>query len=374
MNITLCVTHNCNLRCSYCYAGRKFNREMDWQTAKTAIDFGIKEAINNKDDSFQIGFFGGEPLLEWDLIVKSTDYCSNALRKTYKKKKLPVPKLKKTLTTNVTLLNKQRSDWLKENNFFIGLSIDGNKAMHDVFRKFSNGKSSHARCMEGLKHFLNPEDGEVIIVVSPENIHHLVDSVKWLIDEAGVSNISLNPDFYSDKIDDSYLEKWRKAYQEVSKLYLKSFREGQYLAINFIDSKIRTHLKEGYADCDKCSFGEKEISVAPSGNIYPCERVVANDDDKEMCIGNVFEGFDNVKRLKILQNRGNRNKKCQNCPLKCRCMNWCACINYATTGKTDIVHKYVCFHEKMTIEIADQVASKLFAEENPLFLKKFYEQ
>ena len=347
---------------------------MDWKTAETAIDFGIAEAVKNKDDSFQIAFFGGEPLLEWKLIVKSNDYCVEKLIQAYKSENLPLPKIKKTLTTNATLLTQERADWLKNNDFFIGLSIDGNKKMHDVFRTFKNGESSHDKCIEGLNYFLDPENGEVIIVVAPDNIGHLVDSVEWLIDEVGVTNISLNPDFYSEKIDDAYLKKWKECYKKIGDIYIKNYRNGDYLAINFIDSKIRTHLKEGYSECDKCSFGESEISIAPSGNIYPCERVVADDTDEDMCMGNVFDGFDNVKRLKILQNRGNRNEECQDCPLKCRCMNWCACINYATTGKTDIVHEYVCYHEKITVEIADQVASTLFAEENPLFIKKFYEK
>ncbi|MBN2685468.1 MAG: SPASM domain-containing protein [Pontiellaceae bacterium] len=133
-----------------------------------------------------------------------------------------------------------------------------------------------------------------------------------------------------------------------------------------------TRLKDGYAACDRCSFGEREVAVAPSGNLYPCERLVGDDRNTEMQIGTVFDGFAEGNYLELLRRRGNANAECAECAQKERCMNWCGCINYATTGQINQVAGIVCFHEQLAIEVADRVGNALYAENNPAFLKQFY--
>ncbi|MBU1534354.1 SPASM domain-containing protein, partial [Myxococcota bacterium] len=141
-----------------------------------------------------------------------------------------------------------------------------------------------------------------------------------------------------------------------------------------IDGKIITHLKNGFEECDKCGFAEREFAVAPSGNIYGCERLIGNDDNEEMCIGNVATGFDEAKRAAIIAKRGsNVNLDCLECTYRNRCMNWCHCINYATTGAIDTTDGIVCFHERIAISVADRVGETLFNEKNPLFLNHFYD-
>jgi uncharacterized protein len=141
--------------------------------------------------------------------------------------------------------------------------------------------------------------------------------------------------------------------------------------VDFIDSKIKTRLKAGYAACDRCNFGEQEIAVTAGGNIYPCERLVG-EDTGDLCIGNVRDGFDATARMAVLAKRGNRNPECRDCGLRERCMNWCACTNYITTGAIDRVDGLVCYHEQMTVAIADSVAALLYEEQNPYFLETFY--
>jgi uncharacterized protein len=142
--------------------------------------------------------------------------------------------------------------------------------------------------------------------------------------------------------------------------------------VNIIDGKIRVRIKEGYEQCDHCGFGENELAVAASGNLYPCERIVADDTNAELCIGNVATGFDAGRRARILACRGNTNPECADCPIRERCMNWCSCINYATTGAINRVDGLVCLHERMVVAIADRVGATLFAERNPAFLANFY--
>jgi uncharacterized protein len=200
---------------------------------------------------------------------------------------------------------------------------------------------------------------------------HLAESLEWLIAQ-DVRNISLNPNFYTPW-PKSKLQAWRKACERVGDVYLACYRKAAPVRINFIDGKIKVRVKDGYAPCDKCGFGENEIAIAASGNIYPCERIVSDDTNEELRIGNVFDGFDNEKRRQILSCRGNALPECANCAIKERCMNWCSCINYATTGAINKVDGIVCFHERMTIEIADRVGATLFAESNPSFISKFYQ-
>jgi len=358
MNLTLCLTHDCEMACSYCYAGRKRKHSMTVETAAQAISF----ASAQDSDTFQLGFFGGEPLLEWDLLQE-------CLRIT--KEKTAGRKLVLTVTTNGIGLTPKRLDWLYENNFYIGLSIDGNRTMHDITRRMRNGSSSYESVLRGLKTALiKPQSVETITVVDPSNVIHTADSIAFLA-ELGVKRISLNPNFYTEWNTEAQAN-LEKAYEAAADFMIAAYRSGKPVIINVLDSKIITGLKEGYARSDRCKFGCGELAVAPSGRIYPCERLVGEDNDDSVCIGTVQTGFDEKKYKSLLAKRGNSDLECDSCKLKPRCMNWCGCINYTTTGAIDSAPGILCFHEKLSIRVADRVATILFKERNPHFIKKFY--
>ena len=122
---------------------------------------------------------------------------------------------------------------------------------------------------------------------------------------------------------------------------------------NVLDAKIIIRLKEGYHCGDRCKFGEGEFAIAPAGNIDPCERVVGEDNGGELCLGNVLTGIDAETQLRMLTRRGNQDPECKACELAARCMNWCGCINYGTTGNIDST-------------------GELYEEANPLFIQRFY--
>jgi uncharacterized protein len=208
-------------------------------------------------------------------------------------------------------------------------------------------------------------------VPDPSNIMHLVESVTFLAEEKKVLRIAINPNFYTDWPQQA-LDQWSAAFKAIGEFYVSRYRAGHPQAIKIIYGKIITRLKDGFEACDHCNFGEREIAVAPSGNIYPCERLVSDDTNDEMCIGNVVDGFDADKRSEILKKRGNVNDECVSCAIKNRCMNWCCCINYAMTGAIDSTDGILCFHEKTAVEFADDVAGVLYGESNPTFLSRFY--
>jgi len=358
MNLTLCLTHDCDMACTYCYAGKKRQQAMSLATAEKAIEFAAQQ--DNSD--FQLGFFGGEPLLKWELLQKCVEIAE---------KKLADRNLTLTVTTNGIGLTKARTEWLYSHDFYIGLSIDGNRAMHDTTRRLRNGASSHTAVLKGLHNALQcPERVETITVLDPANIAHTADSIAFLADQ-GVKRISLNPNFYTEW-NPQQLEKFKTAYEAAADYLINSYRNEKPIRINVIDSKIITALKEGYACTDRCKFGCGEIAVATSGRIYPCERLVGEDTDDAVCIGDIFYGFDKIKYPEILAKRGNRDPECKSCKLKPRCMNWCGCINYASTGAIDSSPGILCFHERISIAAADRAAETLFQEQNLDFLKRFY--
>lgn len=370
MDVTLCLTHACNLRCGYCYAGRKFRRSMSWDTARRALDFAFSNSLDSAahtgrgEPVCQLGFFGGEPLIEWDLLCRATEY---ALAES---SRLGI-RLKRTVTTNLTLLDEPKVVWLRKHGFHVGLSIDGNAAMHDSLRRTTRGGGSHSACAGALRFFCGQDaNGEVIVVLDPRNIHHLTDSIDWLIGQ-GIRRISLNPNFTAGWSPET-LAIWSEAYQGVGALYADTYRRGDPVHINIIDGKIRSRINGGYRPCDRCGFGESEIAVSAAGNFYPCERLVGDDSITELRIGDVRTGFHHDARRRILASRGNEVSECIDCPVRDRCVNWCGCVNYASTGFINRVPAIVCHHEKLSIHMADSVASLLFAERNPMFLNRFY--
>jgi uncharacterized protein len=334
---------------------------MSPEVARCAVDF----AFSFGAPKLQLGFFGGEPLIEWGLLVESTAQAQHLAERNG-------TELKKTVTTNGTLLSPDHVDWLADNGFYPALSLDGNRAMHDATRPFCNGRSSFDRTVKGLRLLKErfPEI-EVIIVPDPANVEHMAESVQYLVEEEGVLRVSINPNFYTEW-DDVSLGQWKAAFEQIGELYLKRHRSGEPFAMNFIDSKVITRLKNGYECRDRCNFGEREIAVAPSGRLYPCERLIGEDIDQAMSIGDIFNGFDEKKRASVLASRGNVNGECIGCEYRTRCMNWCCCINYTLTGAIDQTDGIVCFHERAAIEVADRVAGQLFEERNPAFLQRFY--
>lgn len=371
MDLTLCLTHDCNLRCGYCYAGRKHRKTMEWEVAKAAIDFSLKESLSEVElglteaPSMVLGFFGGEPLLEWELLKRCHAYVHEQADR------LGV-RVRHTVTTNMTLLDAEKCSWLLENGYYLGLSLDGNEAMHDTWRKYAGGRGSHADCIKALPLLEGHESrAEIVCVVDPANVRHLADSVRWLADATRV-NIALNPNFSADWTEEA-LELLSAQYREMADFYVQRFREGRPIHVNVIDGKIKTHVQGGYQTCDKCSMGEKEVAVSAAGNFYPCARLVGNDDAEDIRFGNVWSGYDTDRRLRLIAERGNRNPVCFVCPVRERCMSWCGCVNYVTSGgDIGMVGPFTCFHEKMSIYVSDSVAEALWSERNADFLWRFY--
>ncbi len=362
MDVTLVLTHDCNLGCGYCYAGAKFNKRMPAEIAAEALELAFSKGAAK----VQISFFGGEPLIAWPMLV---DVANEARERAAAQG----AELKMSVTTNGTLLDRERAKILDDLGVYVGLSIDGIAEAHDSNRPKMGGGSSFDDVKRGLDVLLaRGTPFETISVVTPQNTKFLGESVRFLIG-AGVPRVGLNP-CYEAAFTDSELDSYGQGLSVSADVMLECFRAGRIVSMPVFDNKILAALKGGLSEGDKCSLGDGSVAVAPSGNIYPCERFVAEDEDHTFVMGNVMTGF--VPRGQQgggeACERGPINPECEPCGERWRCASFCACANRAETGKTNVAGGTQCWHERTTGALADRIAETLWQEKNPWFLAWFY--
>lgn len=365
---TLCLTHDCTLRCKYCYAGRKYRHAMTRETAQKAIDICLAEA-KRVGRGLDLSFFGGEPLLEWELLQWCFEYLES-----HKEGLIVQPRY--GITTNGTLLTPERLEWMAERDFLIGISIDGSPTMHNTNRCYADGQGSHeavARAVALLDKHPTIRT-KAICVVTPNNVQYLAEGVEWLAAHFH-KEIGLNIDYWSNWTDEQF-DTLSEQYNLVAARVLQSYREGTPIKLSNIEHKILSHIQseESHADCVKCTIGEREIGVSVDGNFFPCSRLVGIGDEPELNFGNVKDGINRARQEWIIANRGNTTPACKLCELRARCLNSCGCTNHAASGFINQVSPFLCCSEKLFIETADTLAEILYAEQNPHFLERFYHE
>jgi len=184
----------------------------------------------------------------------------------------------------------------------------------------------------------------------------LPDAVDYLV-SLGVVNIYLNPDIsagWTQKDADLLPE----IYEKIGRKYVNYYFENKPKYINLVDGKIAVILREGYRPSERCRMGQGEFAFAPSGNVYPCERLVGSDDGKTHCMGNVASGFSSPRTCRVTSCRA-VNLECRECGLAEYCMNWCGCTNFYSTGRCDTVGPFMCASEKASINVALEVLEQL---------------
>ncbi len=358
MDLTLFLTHRCNLACTYCYGGSKFDRTMDHSLIQKGVDFAFSSG------HVRISFFGGEPFLAFEKMRFAVEYANRISAQ----RGIPIDY---SVTTNGTLWNDEIAAFLKENRFHLAVSIDGVKASHDITRPRKDGTSAYPIVQETLRRAVSTLPSvETISVIDPDNVSRLSQGFLALL-STGVGRLSFNINTRADWSDPA-LERLASALGELSAEYVDQYRCGTRFALDIIDHKIITHLKGGYAGCDRCRFGEGELCLTPKGNLYPCERVVGEDDTAELVIGHIDTGVDRSKVARLVSAKDRLEDECRACRYRHRCMHWCGCVNFETTGRVGSTSAAVCRTEQLIIEAADRAAERLFKERNPLFLSRFY--
>jgi uncharacterized protein len=309
-------------------------------------------------------FFGGEPLLRWQDLVAFTSYARERAAQT-------AVEVRPTVTTNGTLLDDERIAWLRTEQFLVAISCDGARAAHDRNRRDAAGGATYdgtsaaiCRCLTaGLRL-------RVVLVLDPSNVESLPESVGALV-AMGARALVVNVNWAADWSSESVRSQCQTAYQRTADLYLEAYRQKNPFWLSMFDGKIASHIKGGYLPADRCDLGQRNLVVAASGRLYPCDRLVGEDRDSIHALGDVWTGPDE-QRIRQLVSQVTSPPECQDCALANRCRNRCACANLAMTGTIDIPSETLCFHEQLAIRSADRVAKVLFAEGNPLFLAQHY--
>ena len=361
MHLILSLTHRCNLRCAYCYAGRSMARAMPLSVACKALDY----AFRSPDPAVNLTFFGGEPLLEPDLIDAIAQQAQARAATSGKT-------LRMGLTTNGTLLSRHM-DLLCRHGLIVTVSLDGDRDVHDATRVWPNGGGSWQAAQAGLGEAMARGLAvRTVSVAHPGNADRLgasFDAVAAL----GHSRLVFNFD-YSAPWDDASLSRCEAGLESLADRALARYRAGHDFSVQPLHAKIVSQLKGGFCATDRCRFGCAEIAVAPSGALYPCDRLIGEDDParRELVIGHVDTGVD-AQRVQALRGRKDTpNLDCEGCALIDRCMWWCGCANHARTGHTDRVDETLCRIEQATIRAADRLASTLFGEGNRPFMRRYY--
>lgn len=362
LSVAFHLTHNCNLRCVYCYTGAKFGAGMDEATGVRAADFALAEARTQRAAHLEAIFFGGEPLMKLDLLCQVADRLkanAGALRVTFK------------LSTNGTLLTSRAVARLARRRVYVSLSLDGEPETQAAQRPSASGRDT-VQHLDGAIHRLlswNP-CANAHCVVTPQSAGRLDRSVRWLFDR-GFAYVSTALDLSTDwtRAD---LQRLRFAYRRLAEWYFDQTLSGAKLFLSCFDNRINSRTRGPLKRGERCHIGHRQFSIAPSGRLYPCVQFVREDEDACWSLGNVWDGFDAQRRAELAACSEQEKPECGGCALLDRCSSWCACVNWQTTGRLDRASPLVCEHERLVMPIADRLANRLWRVRNSVFLHKHY--
>lgn len=352
--LCLHVAHTCNLNCEYCFASQgKYHGDralMSLEVGKRALDFLVENSGTRTN--LEVDFFGGEPLMNWE-VVKDIVRYGRELEKTHNKK------FRFTLTTNGVLLDDDVIDFANKEMHNVVLSLDGRKEIHDNLRKTVNGKGSYDTIVPKFQHFIERR-GDRGYYMRGTFTHNNTDFTNDIFHMAdlGFSELSMEPVVCSP--DDPYalteedLPVLFEQYEILSKEMLKREKNGN----GFTFYHYMIDLKGGpciYKRISGCGSGTEYMAVTPWGELFPCHQFVG---DEKYSLGNIWDGVKNtdVQQEFKLCNAYAR-KECQDCWAKLYCSGGCAANSYHATGSITGVYEYGCklFKKRMECAIMMQV-------------------
>ena len=347
VSLSLVLTHACNLACSYCSMGEHHETRMPDAVADRAVDLAFEPG-----SEVDIAFFGGEPLIELALLERTARRAKTLATR------LDRP-LRMSVTTNGTLLDEERFATLRELGVRVALSLDGVLDAQDAGRRRLGGQSSHAAAVRAAKMIAAHGDLEVISVITPQTVRLLPKSIAFLL-SLGAKNVVLNPD-YGSQWTRSDLEAWENALEEVSRIWSTVRDDGRGdVSMPLFDDPILASLKGGLEPFDRCLSEQRtKLAVAPSGRIYPCDRLVGDDRDPRFVIGHVDDFTLARARSSLPVIDGPARGECGECPERSRCGAHCACSNVAETGSLEVPGAVQCWFQQTRARIADRAAWQL---------------
>lgn len=356
--LCLHVSHDCNLRCAYCFAatgdfgvGRKL---MDAETGKKAIDF---LAANSGDRvNLEVDFFGGEPLMSWNAVKEIVTYARSIEKQIGKKFRF-------TMTTNGMLLDDAKIDYLNEEMSNVVLSIDGRKEVHDRVRPCPNGSGSYERILPMFRKLVaqrGPKDYYVRGTFTKYNLDFSEDV--WHLYEQGFDQISVEPVVAPADmpyaLTEAELDTIAAEYEKLAQRMLDNETKGG--KFNFFHFSI--DLNNGPCAIKRlrgCGSGNDYVAITPEGDIYPCHQFVGIEDYR---MGSIHDDSFNAElKAKFAAAHVGNKPECRECWAKFYCSGGCNANNFLYEGDILKPHKMSCKLQQKRLECAIMMQAARYA-------------
>ncbi len=355
--LCLHVAHDCNLRCNYCFASQgdfKGDRSlMSLEVGKKALEFLVKHSGSRRN--LEVDFFGGEPLMNFEIIKKLVMYGKD-LEKNYNKH------FRFTITTNGVLLDEDNMKFINEYMDNVVLSLDGRKRINDNMRRTITDEGSYDIILPKFQKMVakrGDKDYYVRGTFTSYNLDFSNDVLHFY--DKGFKKISIEPVVTSpDKdygIKEEHIDTILKEYEKFSKDYINiKKKDDDFLFFHFM-----IDLDQGPCIVKRivgCGAGSEYMAVTPEGELYPCHQFVG---DKKFKIGNVYEGITNNEIVKEFKNASVYNKeKCRSCWARFYCSGGCHANAYNHHGNIMKPYDIGCEMEKKRIECAISILANLY--------------
>lgn len=354
--LCLHIAHDCNLACKYCFAeeGEYHGRRalMSYEVGKKALDFLIANSGNRHN--LEVDFFGGEPLMNWQVVKDLVAYGRE-------QEKLHDKHFRFTLTTNGVLLNDEIQEFLNKEMDNVVISLDGRKEINDQMRPFRNGKGSYDLIVpkfQKLAESRNQEKYYIRGTFTRNNLDFGKDILHFA--DLGFKQMSIEPvvgeetDPYAIREED--LPQIMEEYDRLAQMMIQREKEGK--GFNFFHFMI--DLDGGpcvYKRMSGCGSGTEYLAVTPWGDLYPCHQFVGQED---FLMGNVDEGIvkpeiaDDFRSCNVYS-----KESCRNCFAKFYCSGGCMANSYNFHGTIHDTYDVGCQMQRKRVECAIMIKAAL---------------
>ena len=353
--LCLHVAHTCNLNCAYCFASQgRYHGEralMSFEVGKQALDFLV--AHSGSRHNLEVDFFGGEPLMNFDVVKQLVAYARSIEEESGKHFRF-------TLTTNGLLIDDDVIDFANREMSNVVLSLDGRKEIHDRCRVDYAGNGSWDRIVPKFQKLVNARGGKNYYMrgtfthANPD----FLEDIRTMLD-LGFTELSMEPVVCAAgdpaALTEEDLPVVLKQYEDLARLMLARRREGK----PFTFYHYMLDLSGGpciYKRISGCGSGTEYMAVTPGGDLYPCHQFVG---EEKFRLGDVWQGVTNpgVQEEFAACNVYAR-EECRDCWARLYCSGGCAANAYHATGSVRGVYRYGCelFRKRMECAIMIQAA------------------
>lgn len=355
--LCLHVAHTCNLNCPYCFAAQgKYHGEralMPLSVGKQAIDFLIAHSPGRHN--LEVDFFGGEPLMNWDVVKEIVAYARSK-EKEYDKN------FRFTLTTNGVLIDQDVIAFSNREMSNVVLSLDGRKEVHDRLRKDYSGEGSYDRIVPKFQEFVRQREGKNYYIRGTFT-HDNTDFTRDIFHMAdlGFTELSMEPVVCNPSdpcaLTEEDLPVLYHQYEILAEDMLRRKREGHPITFYHYMLDL-THGPCIYKRIAGCGSGTEYLAVTPQGDLYPCHQFVGEESYR---MGDIWNGIVNTElRERFAACNVYSRQECRDCWARLYCSGGCAANSYHAAGDISGVYEYGCklFKKRLECAIMMQVAER----------------